>query len=96
MIGADERTQPRAVQRGDLGRQPREAVDENDFRAGLRIELLARRQEGTAIIFISAELDEIIAYSDRIVVFSAGNATLVDDPADMTTNRLGELIGGRM
>ena len=59
-------------------------------------QLLARRQEGTAIIFISAELDEIIAYSDRIVVFSAGNATLVDDPADMTTNRLGELIGGRM
>lgn len=59
-------------------------------------QLLARRQEGTAIIFISAELDEIIAYSDRIVVFFGGRTTLVDDPEDMTTARLGELIGGRM
>ena len=52
--------------------------------------------EGTAIIFISAELDEIVTYSDRILVFFGGRATLVDDPAEMTADRLGELIGGRM
>ena len=55
-------------------------------------QLLKRREDGTAIIFISAELDEIVAYSDRILVFFGGRVTLVDDPADMTANRLGELI----
>ncbi len=59
-------------------------------------QLLARREESTAIVFISAELDEIIAYSDRIMVFFGGRTTLVDDPQDMTTNRLGELIGGKV
>ena len=51
-------------------------------------QLLERRREGTAIVFISAELDEIVAYSDRILVFFGGRVTLVDDP-DMTASRLG-------
>jgi ABC-type uncharacterized transport system ATPase subunit len=59
-------------------------------------QLLARRREGTAIVFISAELDEIVAYSDRILVFSSGRTTLVEDSANMTASYLGELIGGRM
>lgn len=59
-------------------------------------QLLERRRQGTAIVFISAELDEIVAYSDRILVFFGGRVTLVDDPADMTASRLGELIGGRV
>jgi len=59
-------------------------------------QLLERRRGGTAIVFISAELDEIVAYSDRILVFFGGRVTLVDDPEDMTANRLGELIGGRL
>ncbi len=58
-------------------------------------QLLARRAAGTAIVFISAELDEIVAYSDRILVFFGGRVTPVEDRADMTANRLGELIGGR-
>jgi simple sugar transport system ATP-binding protein len=59
-------------------------------------QLLRRREQNTAILFISAELDEIVTYSDRILVFFGGRTTLVDNPADMTANRLGELIGGRM
>ena len=59
-------------------------------------QLLQRRADGTAIVFISAELDEIVAYSDRILVFSGGRVTLVEDPAEMNTARLGELIGGKM
>jgi ABC-type uncharacterized transport system ATPase subunit len=58
-------------------------------------QLLARRENGTAIIFISAELDEIVAYSDWILVFFGGRVTRVDDPAEMTAGHLGELIGGR-
>jgi len=59
-------------------------------------QLLARREQGTAIIFISAELDEIVAYSDRVMVFFGGQTTLVEDRAQMTVGHLGELIGGRM
>jgi general nucleoside transport system ATP-binding protein len=57
-------------------------------------ELLKRTQKGTSILFISPDLDEIMAYSDRIMVFYGGQATLVDDPARMTTDTLGHLIGG--
>ncbi len=57
--------------------------------------LLNRRKQGTAIIFSSPDLDEIIDYSDRILVFSSGQTTLVENPEQMTTARLGELIGGK-
>lgn len=57
--------------------------------------LLKRREQGTSLIFSSPDLDEIIDYSDRILVFSSGRVTLVEDPQDITTARLGELIGGK-
>ncbi|CAG0955427.1 MAG: ATP-binding cassette domain-containing protein [Anaerolinea sp.] len=58
-------------------------------------QLLERRAKGTTILFISPDLDEIIEYSDRVLVFFGGRATLVDDPAHMTTEGLGRLIGGK-
>jgi ABC-type uncharacterized transport system ATPase subunit len=58
--------------------------------------LLSRREHGTSIIFSSPDLDEIIDYSDRILVFSSGRVTLVEDAHQMTTARLGELIGGKL
>ncbi len=57
--------------------------------------LLQRREQGTCIIFSSPDLDEIIDYSDRVLVFSSGQVTLVDDVEKMTTTHLGELIGGK-
>lgn len=57
--------------------------------------LLARREQGACIIFSSPDLDEIIDYSDRILVFSSGRVTLVEDAHEITTARLGELIGGK-
>ncbi len=56
--------------------------------------LLERRKHGTAIVFSSPDLDEIVAYSDRVLVFSSGRCTLVDDPAKMNRHDLGLLIGG--
>lgn len=53
-----------------------------------------KRQAGTAIVFSSAELDEIMAYSDRIIVFYAGRMVEVADVASVTTDRLGEMMGG--
>jgi simple sugar transport system ATP-binding protein len=61
-------------------------------------QLLARRDQGAAILFTSPDLDEIVTYSDRVLVFCEGRATLVADLDDTTRNpaeRLGELIGGK-
>lgn len=57
-------------------------------------QLLERRQRGTAIIFNSPELDELVAYSDRILVFFAGQIHEVSDVTATTIDRLGHLIGG--
>lgn len=57
-------------------------------------QLLERREKGTAIIFSSADLDELVAYSDRILVFYAGRVHEVPDVAATTIDELGYLIGG--
>jgi general nucleoside transport system ATP-binding protein len=57
-------------------------------------QLLARRAGGTAIIFASPDLDELLAYSDRIIVFFAGRVCEISDARSVTVDRVGELIGG--
>lgn len=56
--------------------------------------LLERRKTSGAIIFSSPELDELITYSDRIIVFYAGHTFEVKDAATVTVDQLGHLIGG--
>jgi simple sugar transport system ATP-binding protein len=56
--------------------------------------LLERRKDGTALIFSSPDLDEIVRYSDRILVFSSGKWRLVTERAEMNAETLGLLIGG--
>ena len=50
---------------------------------------------GAAIIFISADLDEILQYSDRVLVFFAGQVSAPLDAATLSAERLGLLIGGK-
>lgn len=57
--------------------------------------LLERRDRGTAIVFASADLDELLRYSDRIVVFFAGEVLKVLDARATTGEELGHLIGGK-
>ena len=57
--------------------------------------LLARRSEGTAVISASADLDELLRYSDRIVVFFGGKVFAVRDAAETDGEELGYLIGGK-
>lgn len=57
-------------------------------------QLLDRRESGTAILFNSAELDELVAYSDRILVFYAGRMVEVADVSQTSIDELGHLIGG--
>jgi general nucleoside transport system ATP-binding protein len=59
-------------------------------------QLIARCQGGTTILFMSSDLDEIMQYSDRVVVFSGGQASEPIAVADLTVDRLGQMIGGRL
>ncbi len=54
-----------------------------------------RRQEGTAIMFISADLDELLERSDRIAVFSGGKMLRVLNTNETSVEALGYLIGGQ-
>lgn len=58
--------------------------------------LYQRREQGTAIVFMSADLDEIIERSDRIAVFSGGVMSRIVDAKETTVDELGHLIGGRL
>lgn len=57
-------------------------------------QLLARRETGTAILFTSPDLDELVAYSDRILVLYAGRVYEIPDARRTTIDELGRLIGG--
>ncbi|MCC6616745.1 MAG: ATP-binding cassette domain-containing protein [Anaerolineae bacterium] len=84
-----------------LPEQPRVMILEQPTR-GLDIDsarwvwqlLLDRRAHGTAIIFNSPDLDEIVTYSDRIIVFFAGRFHVIEDASTATVDALGHLIGG--
>lgn len=58
-------------------------------------QLLARRTDGTAVIFSSADLDELLRYSDRILVFFAGKVLRELVASETDAEELGYLIGGK-
>jgi len=57
--------------------------------------LKERCQNGTSIVFISSDLEEILQYSDRVLVFFAGKVSPALDASTLTAAKLGELIGGK-
>jgi simple sugar transport system ATP-binding protein len=57
--------------------------------------LKERCQRGTSILFVSSDLEEILQYSDRVLVFFSGRVTPPLDATTLTTEKLGELIGGK-
>jgi simple sugar transport system ATP-binding protein len=57
-------------------------------------QLISRCQTGTAILFMSSDLDEIMQYSDRILVFSGGRVSPPISTTDLTIDALGHAIGG--
>jgi simple sugar transport system ATP-binding protein len=56
--------------------------------------LKERCQQGTSILFVSSDLEEILQYSDRVLVFFSGKVTQPMEATSLTTEKLGELIGG--
>ena len=59
-------------------------------------QLLARRAAGAGVLLISTELDEILALSDRIVVMFKGAVAGTMERADISVERLGLMMAGRL
>ncbi|MBD3881896.1 ATP-binding cassette domain-containing protein [Phormidium tenue FACHB-886] len=59
-------------------------------------QLIARCEGGTTILFTSSDLDEIMQYSDRVIVFSGDGVSEPIDAAELTVERLGQMIGGKL
>lgn len=74
---------------------PTRGLDVNSARNIWQLMLGRRATAKTAIVFSSPDLDEIVQYSDRVMVFSSGRWTLVENPAEISAHRLGVLIGGK-
>ena len=57
--------------------------------------LKERCKKDTAILFISSDLEEILQYSDRVLVFFSGKVSQPLDASTTSVEELGELIGGK-
>ena len=57
--------------------------------------LKERCRQGTAIFFMSSDLEELLHYSDRILVFFGGRVSPPLDARQTSVEQLGQLIGGR-
>lgn len=57
--------------------------------------LKERCKQGASILFLSSDLDEVLQYSDRILVFFAGKVSAPIDASKTNVEQLGQLIGGK-
>ncbi|OUL36240.1 heme ABC transporter ATP-binding protein [Nostoc sp. T09] len=62
--------------------------------AAVHSRLLAERDRGAAILYISTELEEIMAMSDRIAVIYRGEFVAILDAQTATLEEIGLLMGG--
>jgi simple sugar transport system ATP-binding protein len=56
--------------------------------------IVAKRDEGTAVLIVSTELEEVLSLGDRIAVMYQGRIMDILEPAEATPERLGLLMGG--
>ncbi|GAB4109858.1 MAG: ATP-binding cassette domain-containing protein [Roseiflexaceae bacterium] len=78
---------------GILLEQPTRGLDVASARA-IWGRLLARRESGAAVVFSSADLDEVLERSDQVLVFFGGRISRPIPRQDLNEARLAELIGG--
>jgi simple sugar transport system ATP-binding protein len=76
-----------------LASHPTRGVDVG-AQAAIWNELRAAREKGMAIVLISADLEELIGLSDRLIVMLRGSVTAELDPAKTTPELLGSAMTG--
>jgi len=88
IVAREMASQPRVL----LAAQPTRGVDIGAIEF-IHRRLVAQRDEGAAVLLVSAELDEIRSLSDRIAVMYEGQIVSIEN-ADTPEERLGLLMTG--
>lgn len=73
--------------------QPTRGLDVGSIQY-IHAQIVAKRDEGAAVLIVSSELDEILALGDRIAVMYDGRILDVLDRSEATRERLGLLMAG--
>jgi general nucleoside transport system ATP-binding protein len=76
-----------------IAMQPTRGLDVGAIEA-VQQKLLAQRERGAAILYISTELEEVMAMSDRIAVMYKGEFVGILDANNATVEEIGLLMGG--
>ena len=73
--------------------QPTRGVDVGSIEF-IHNQLIAARDRGTAVLLVSAELDEILSLSDRIAVIYGGKIVATIDAKSADRNQIGRMMAG--
>ncbi|MDO9301849.1 MAG: heme ABC transporter ATP-binding protein, partial [Anaerolineales bacterium] len=76
-----------------IANQPTRGLDVGSIEY-IHSEIIEMRDRGVAVLLISAELDEIMALSDRIAVMYRGQIVAVVDAKNTTREQLGLWMAG--
>ena len=76
-----------------MAAQPTRGVDVGSIEF-IHAALIAARDAGAAVLLVSAELDELLAVSDRIMVMFRGRIVGEVEPATATREEIGLLMAG--
>ena len=76
-----------------IAAQPTRGIDVGSIEF-IHQQIVAKRDEGVAVLVVSSELDEIMALSDRIAVMYKGEIVAVVPRAEATREGLGLLMAG--
>jgi simple sugar transport system ATP-binding protein len=76
-----------------IASQPTRGVDVGSIEF-IHKQIIRKRSEGCAVLLVSAELDEVMALSDRIAVMYHGQIIATLDAAEATREELGLLMAG--
>jgi simple sugar transport system ATP-binding protein len=76
-----------------IAAQPTRGIDVGSIEF-IHKQIVRKRDEGVAVLVVSAELDEIMALSDRIAVMYKGEIVAIIPRAEATREGLGLLMAG--
>ena len=76
-----------------IAAQPTRGVDVGSIEF-IHNQIVAARDAGSAVLLVSAELDEVLGLADRVAVMYAGKIVKVLDEKDAERNKVGRLMAG--
>ena len=76
-----------------IAAQPTRGVDVGSIEF-IHKQIIAARDGGSAVLLVSAELDEVLGLADRVAVIYAGRIVEILDEKDAERNKVGRLMAG--